>query len=155
MAAERPTQPNQTNVNVAPVRRPALRVVRPADEQVAAAPVVPLAQVDAPVPRTSASLAVAKANQLLWFACGLLELLLVARVALRMVGANPEAGFVRFIYGLTQPFAAPFLGMLPNAAGTRGATLEVPVLIAMAVFFVVFLLLTLFLRVLISRPARV
>ena len=151
MAVERPN-PNQTNVNVAPVQRPALRVVRPADEVVepVAAGAVPVSHVGP----SSAALAVAKANQILWFICGVLELLLAVRVGLRMMGANPAAGFVRFIYGVTQPLAAPFLGMVPNAAGSRGATLEVPTLVAMAVYFVVFLLLTLFLRVLISRPTR-
>ena len=141
MAVERT---NQTNVNVAPPRRPPLRIVQPVDAVAAD-----------PLATTSAALAVAKANQLLWFVCGLLELLLVTRVGLRLVGANPEAGFVRFVYGATQPLAGPFLGMVPNAAGARGAMLEVPTLIAMVVYFVVFLLLTLFLRVLISRPTRV
>jgi hypothetical protein len=150
MATERP---NQANVNVTPARRPPLRVVQPGEPGEPATHVEPV--VAHPPVAPSASLAVAKANQLLWFACGVLELFLAARVGLRLVGANPEAGFVRFVYAVTQPLAGPFLGMVPNAAGARGATLEVPTLIAMVVYFVVFLLLTLFLRVLISRPTRV
>jgi uncharacterized protein YggT (Ycf19 family) len=146
MAAER----HQTNVNVAPTRRPPLRVVEPGEPAI----IEPVVAARRPVADVSAALAVAKANQFLWFLCGVLELLLFARVALRVMGANPAAAFVRFIYGITQPFAAPFLGMVPNAAGTQGATLEVPTLIAMAIYFVLFLLLTLFLRLLISRPTR-
>src|SRR5688500_10801603 len=124
----------QTNVNIP--QRTAGPYVAPR-RAVAVAP-------DAVYAPSSAALAVAKANQILWFACGVLELLLIARVALRMLGANPAAGFVAFIYALTQPLAGPFLGMLPNAAGGapgRGTVLEVPTLIAMIVYFVLFLLL--------------
>ena len=123
-----------TNVNVAP--RPAV-----------AGP----AYVDAEP--NYAALAVGKANQILWFICGVLELLLAGRLVLRLVGADPAAPFVAFMYAITQPFAAPFLGMLPNLAGpSRGAFLEVPTAIAMVVYFLLFLLVTLLLRVLISRP---
>ena len=146
VAQEQPSEPSRTNVNVAP--RPALRAV-PAEVPATHAVV-------GPTYRSSTALAVAKANQFLWFACGVLELLLAMRVFLRLVGANPAAGFARFIYGVTQPFAAPFLGMLPNAAGTtRVAVLEVPTLVGMVVYFLVFLLLTVLLRLLISRPAHV
>jgi hypothetical protein len=142
VAQEQPREPTPTNINVAP--RPALRAVPPAD----AAP--------GPAYRNSAALAVGKANQVLWFVCGVVELLLAARVFLRLVGASPAASFVSFVYGVTQPLAAPFLGMLPNAAGsTRGAVLEVPTLIGMVVYFLVFLLLTTLLRLLVSRPAAV
>ncbi len=100
-----------------------------------------------------AGLAVGKANQILWFICGVLELALAGRLVLRLVGANPAAPFVAFMYAITQPFAAPFLGMLPNLAGpSRGAFLEVPTAIAMLVYFLLFLLVTTLLRVLVSRP---
>jgi uncharacterized protein YggT (Ycf19 family) len=106
----------------------------------------------------SAAAAVGKANQVLWFLCAVLELLLGLRVVLRLMGANAAAPFVGFIYSVTQPLAAPFLGMLPNLAAPdvrAGAFLEVPTLIAMVVYFLVFLLLTYLLRLLISRPANV
>ena len=110
-----------------------------------------------------AALAVGKANQVLWFLCGILELLLGLRVILRVIGASAAAPFVRFIYDVTQPLAAPFLGMLPNlgaagdptAPGAATAVLEVPTLIGMVVYFLVFLLVTSLLRLLVSRPPRV
>lgn len=143
-----PAHPTSTNVNVS--SRPHLRAVPPPP-----ATVVPAGTVVARRAVSSAAYAVAKANQILWFVCGVLELLLGMRVVLRMMGANAAAGFVRFIYGVTQPLAAPFLGMLPNAAGaTRAAVLEVPTLIAMVVYFLLFLMITLLLRLLISRPAE-
>jgi uncharacterized protein YggT (Ycf19 family) len=110
------------------------------------------------VESNSAAVAVGKANQVLWFLCAVLELLLGVRVVLRLMGANAAAPFVAFIYGVTQPLVAPFLGMLPNLAAPdirAGAFLEVPTLIAMAVYFLVFLLVTYLLRLLVSRPANV
>lgn len=142
-----PRDRTQTNVNA--VSRPALHAVPPAA-------VAPADTVVATRTPSSAAYAVAKANQILWFVCSVLELLLGMRVVLRMMGANAAAGFVRFVYGVTQPLVAPFLGMLPNAGGaTRGAVLEVPAIVAMVVYFVLFLMVTLLLRLLVSRPAEV
>jgi uncharacterized protein YggT (Ycf19 family) len=110
------------------------------------------------VEANSAAVAVGKVNQVLWFLCAVLELLLGLRVVLRLMGANAAAPFVGFIYSVTQPLAAPFFGMLPNLAAPdirAGAFLEIPTLIAMVVYFLVFLLLTYLLRLLVSRPANI
>jgi hypothetical protein len=42
---------------------------------------------------------------------GILEGLLGIRFVLGLLGANPAAGFAQFIYGITGPFIAPFMGL--------------------------------------------
>jgi len=42
---------------------------------------------------------------------GILEGLLGIRFVLGLLGANPAAGFAQFIYGITGPFIAPFVGL--------------------------------------------
>ena len=47
---------------------------------------------------------------------GILELLLAIRFVLPLLGANPDAGFAQFIYSITKPFIAPFVGLFGTAA---------------------------------------
>lgn len=51
-------------------------------------------------------------NQIIWYILGLIEVLLVFRVALKALGANPSIGFTSLIYSITTPLAAPFRGIL-------------------------------------------
>jgi hypothetical protein len=68
---------------------------------------------------------------------GILEALLAFRLVFKLLGANPNSGFVAFIYGLTQPLVAPFYGIFPQATTTgvtTTATFEPATLIAMLVY---------------------
>src|SRR5689334_10819537 len=49
--------------------------------------------------------------QSIYFIFGILEALLAIRLAFRLLGANPQNGFVDFIYGITAPFVQPFVGI--------------------------------------------
>src|SRR5476649_1240286 len=51
-------------------------------------------------------------NQVIWYILGLIEVLLVFRIVLKLLGANPLVGFTNLIYMVTTPLAAPFLGIL-------------------------------------------
>jgi hypothetical protein len=75
-----------------------------------------------------------KLTQTIYFIFGLIEALLVIRFVLKALGASAEAGFAQFMYGLTNPFVAPFLGLFgtPQAAG--GGALEQHTLIALAIY---------------------
>ncbi len=77
-----------------------------------------------------------RASQIIWFLTGVLEALLGIRFLLRLLAANPNAGFAQFIYGVTAPFMAPFTGLTvtPHA---DGSVLEIPALIAMLVYALV------------------
>lgn len=54
-------------------------------------------------------------NQVIWYVLGLIEVLLLFRVVLKALGANPLVGFTSFIYALTEPLAGPFSGILKQS----------------------------------------
>lgn len=49
--------------------------------------------------------------QIIWFIVGLIEVLLIFRILLKVLGANAGSGFVNLIYTLSDPFALPFAGI--------------------------------------------
>ena len=58
------------------------------------------------------------------------------RLALKLTGANPEAGFTNFIYLITWPFTAPFLAVFPMTT-VQGSIFEWTTILAMAVYFMI------------------
>jgi hypothetical protein len=72
-------------------------------------------------------------NQAIWLLFGFIEALLAIRFVLKLLGANPNAGFADFMYGITAPLVAPFVGLFGNPAA-NGAVLELHTLIAMVVY---------------------
>lgn len=49
--------------------------------------------------------------QIIWYIVGLIEVLLIFRMILKVLGANQASGFVNLIYTLSDPFALPFAGI--------------------------------------------
>lgn len=47
---------------------------------------------------------------------GLLEAVIGLRFVLRLLGANPDAAFVRWIYDVSTPLVAPFAGIFGQEA---------------------------------------
>lgn len=47
----------------------------------------------------------------IWYVLGVLETVIALRIFLKASGANPESGFVSFVYGLSQPLISPFSSM--------------------------------------------
>jgi len=72
-------------------------------------------------------------TQVIWLLTGLLVGLIGIRFVLKLLAANPGAGFAQFIYSVTDLFMAPFAGLTatPSAAGV---VLELPALVAMIVY---------------------
>jgi hypothetical protein len=77
--------------------------------------------------------------------------LIAIRFVLKLLAANPEAGFARLVYGVTAPLVAPFTGLLGNPASTAGNQFEVTSLAAMAVYALVAWLLTRIARLVFNR----
>jgi len=75
-----------------------------------------------------------KGIQIVWYVMGLVEFLLAFRFIIKLLGANSDSGLVSFIYGITQPMAAPFLGVF-NVNWTQGNIFEWTTLLAMLVYF--------------------
>jgi len=78
-----------------------------------------------------------KLTRAIYFIFGLIEALLLIRFVLKALGANAEAGFAQFIYGITGPLIAPFLGLFGTPQAASGATLELHTLIALVVYALV------------------
>jgi YGGT family len=79
------------------------------------------------------------------------EGLIAIRFVLKLIAANPDAGFATLIYGVTAPLLAPFAGLLGNPANTAGNQFEVTSLVAMAVYALVAWLLTRIARLVFNR----
>ena len=75
----------------------------------------------------------AKTTQVIWLITSILEGLIGIRILLKVIAANPEAGFAKFVYGMTDVFLAPFSGLTATPSA-NGAVLEISSLIAMLVY---------------------
>lgn len=75
-----------------------------------------------------------KGVQIVWYILGILEFLLGFRFVLKLLGASNGSSFVSFVYTLTQPFAAPFLGIF-KIPQVQGVIVEWSTLLAMLVYF--------------------
>ncbi len=76
------------------------------------------------------------AIQVIGWLLGVIEAILGFRFALKLFGANPEAGFVELVYGISAPLMAPFEAVFP-AQQVEGAHFEWSVLLAMVVYALV------------------
>lgn len=79
-----------------------------------------------------------RGTQIVWYILGVLEALLAFRFILKLLGANPTAGFTDFIYSITQPFASPFLSVF-KITRVEGAVFEWTTLLAMIVYWLIFM----------------
>jgi YggT family protein len=97
-------------------------------------------------------LGVSQATQIVWTILSILEILLGLRFVLKLIAANAASGFAAFMYGITKPLIAPFVGLVstPKSGGT---ILEVTTLIAMAVYALLFWIIVRVIRVLVDRPS--
>ena len=77
-----------------------------------------------------------RGTQIVWYILGIAEVLLAFRFGLKLLGANPGAGFSSFIYGVTYVFAAPFLSVF-RITQIAGSVFEWTTLLAMFVYFIV------------------
>lgn len=76
-----------------------------------------------------------RGTQVVWYILSVIEALLAIRFALKLLGANPAAGFTNLIYSLTYPFAAPFLGVFQSSRPVVGSVFEWTTLLAMLVYW--------------------
>jgi hypothetical protein len=77
-----------------------------------------------------------RGTQIVWYIVGVVEVLLGFRFILKLLAANPAAGFTTFIYGITEPFAAPFLNVF-RIPRVEGSILEWTTLLAMLVYLLI------------------
>lgn len=77
-----------------------------------------------------------RGTQVLWYIGGILEALLAFRFVLKLLGANSGAGFTSLIYGVTYPFASPFLNVF-KISKVEGSVFEWTTLLAMLVYWLI------------------
>jgi len=77
-----------------------------------------------------------RGTQVVWYILGLLEALLAFRFVLKLLAANPTAGFSSFVYNVSYPFAAPFLNVF-HITRIEGSVFEWTTLLAMLVYWLV------------------
>jgi uncharacterized protein YggT (Ycf19 family) len=75
-----------------------------------------------------------RGTQIVWYIFGILETLLIFRLILKMLGANPGAGFTDFIYSMTYPFLVPFQSVF-NTIVTEESVIEWTTLLAILVYW--------------------
>jgi hypothetical protein len=74
-----------------------------------------------------------KLQQAIYLIFGLIEALIAIRFVLMVLAANPNAGFAQFIYGITAPFMAPFVGLFGEPR-LGGSVFEWTALVAIVVY---------------------
>lgn len=75
-------------------------------------------------------------SQIIWYILGFIEVLLLFRVVLKLLGANSSIGFTSLIYGITAPLANPFSGIL-GLSITGNSVIEWSTIIAAIVYLCV------------------
>ena len=72
-------------------------------------------------------------SRVVMFVFGVIEVFIAIRFVLTLLGANAEAGFVKFIYAVSDVFMAPFNAIFSTQT-VEGATFEWSALVAIAVY---------------------
>ncbi len=98
--------------------------------------VMPTVETEHPVKTYEKKKAIFRTYQVIWYVLGVIEVLLVFRVLLKLVSANPLSSFVDLIYTLSSPFAMPFQGVLGTSV-TNGSVVEWSTFVAMIVYVIV------------------
>lgn len=77
------------------------------------------------------------AGNIVMYITGFLLILLAFRFVLKLLGANPDSGFVNFIYTVTNVLTAPFdniFGVTRSTTGEVSSVFEPSILVAGAVY---------------------
>lgn len=72
-------------------------------------------------------------SRIVMFVFGVMEVFIAVRFVLTLLGANAQAGFVKFVYGVSDVFMAPFNAIF-STQRVSGATFEWSALVAIAVY---------------------
>jgi ABC-type Na+ efflux pump permease subunit len=77
-----------------------------------------------------------RGTQIVWYLLDILEVLLLFRLVMKLLAANPQAGFTRAVYSVTYPFVAPFIAVFRNFH-VASSTFEWTTLLAMFVYWLI------------------
>jgi len=97
----------------------------------------------------------ARVSQVIDYIFYLLYALLVMRFLLALMAAHSSAGFVRFIVAVTDPFYAPFRGIVNVPSTEDGHRLLLPIVIALIAYVMLHLAINGILRMLAHRKTAI
>jgi uncharacterized protein YggT (Ycf19 family) len=99
----------------------------------------------------------ALAARIVTFAFGVLQALLILRIILLLLVANPGNDVVKLIFNVTQPFVEPFLGMfsLNRVSVDQGSIFDVAALVALIAWTLVEALILAAIRIFARRPETI
>lgn len=81
--------------------------------------------------------------------------LLAIRLLLALLAARKSAGFTQFIYSVTDPFYAPFRGIVASPTTENGSTLALPIVLALIVYALLHLGISGLLRLIAHRRTQI
>lgn len=76
----------------------------------------------------------ARLAQIVYLISGVVIALIIIRIVLKALAANPAAGFASFIYGITGPLVAPFQGLFATPQASTGSVFEFSSVVAIIVY---------------------
>lgn len=97
----------------------------------------------------------ARVSQVVDYIFYVIYALLALRFLLALLAARSSAGFVRFIVAVTNPFYAPFKGIVASPSTEGGHTLMMPLVIAIIVYILLHLGINGMLRIMAHRKTAV
>jgi uncharacterized membrane protein len=97
----------------------------------------------------------ARVSQVIDYIFYLLYALLGMRFLLALLAARSTAGFVQFIVTVTNPFYAPFKGIVASPSTNEGHTLLLPIVVAIIAYVILHLAINGLLRMLAHRKTQI
>lgn len=97
----------------------------------------------------------ARVSQIVDFVFYVIYALLGLRLLLELLAARRSAGFFQFIASVTDPFYAPFKGIVPSPTAEGGYRLTVPIIIAIIVYLLLHLGIKALLRMIAHRRTEI
>lgn len=65
-----------------------------------------------------------------------IEIILILRIIMRLLGANALAPFVSWLYGLSEPLIRPFTGIFPEPSVQSAYVLDTTAIFALVVYMI-------------------
>lgn len=88
----------------------------------------------------------------IYFAFGVVEIVIGIRILLKLIAANEASGLARFVYAFTGPFLAPFQNVVNSPRARNGSTFEFSSLLAILIYLLISWLIVRLIFLLLDRP---
>jgi uncharacterized protein YggT (Ycf19 family) len=80
---------------------------------------------------------VRRTNEVIYLVFAIVDIVLLVRMVLKLLAANPHAGFSSFIYSVSDALLVPFRGILPTTTVSGQSVFEMSALIAIIIYALV------------------